>query len=268
MHTKFGLRLQQHDQAGILYRLIMRFEEAEISILGDKLTPSTFDIKDLAEVLTSIDDLLVNATPNSTTEITIGLNSISEGSVKLGFATAVVGLLTATLPRIADTIAAEETSTLPYKTRRSLVALREVAKRKNVAVSFPGSDGGAVILNKDTSVEIANPVRGQTEQTVRVLRAGGKSPRGMFEAPQGNTIYVNLTEDQAIRCGKLLYEQVKLHGTGTWDPETHALISFNPDEISKPIRSTQDQAVRRLGDVLKQLDPNMLPDIRREGVMV
>jgi len=245
----------------------MRLEEAEISILGDNLTPSTFDIKDLAEVLTSIDELLVSATPESTSEITIGLNSISEGSVRLGLATAVVGLLTATLPRIADTIATETTSTLPYKARRSLVALREVAKRRNVAVSFLGSDGGEVIFNRDTSVEIAEPVRGRTEQTVRVLRAGGKSPRGMFEAPQGNTIYVDLTEEQAIRCGKLLYEKIKLYGTGTWDPESLALISFKPDKISKPIRSTQDQAVRRLGDVLRQLDPRLLPDIRHEGVM-
>jgi hypothetical protein len=53
----------------------------------------------------NFDELITSSQPGDASDVSISLNGISEGSVKLRLATATLGLLTSTLPMIADNIA-------------------------------------------------------------------------------------------------------------------------------------------------------------------
>jgi hypothetical protein len=239
-------------------------EAAEIRIIGDSLTPSNFDIKDLAEVLAGIDDVLINTASPENEKPKVCLQGIQEGSVKLQLVTAATGVLAITLPFIGDSIANGNTSKLPYKARQSIVALQGKIKKKKYSIELP-TRSGCTILSSDTRISFSKPVKGITELRARVLRAGGKHPKGMFEAPSGDELYVDLTPEQAKLCGKHLYGQVKLKGIGSWNPETLELIAFKAESVI-PVETQDIEATfDRLGSLLAAIKDEDLTNIRQTG---
>lgn len=192
------------------------------------------------------------------------LHGIQEGSVRLQLVTAAIGILSTTLPFIGDLIANNNTSQLPFKSRHSIVKLQQIIKKKNISIEVPTSYG-KTILSPETKISFYKPIKGVTELRARVLRVGGKSPRGMFEAPSGSILYVDLTPEQAKLCGKNLYNQVKLKGIGSWNPETHELVAFKADSVVPVETKDVKDAFDRLALLLKDINDDDLISIRQTG---
>lgn len=239
-------------------------EAAEIRIIGDSLVPSNFDIKELAEVLSGIGDVLINTASPGNEKPKVCLQGIKEGSVRLQLVTATAGMLAVTLPFIGDSIASNDTSKLPYKARQSIVALQGKIKKKKYSIEIPTSFG-RTIISENTKILFSKPVKGFTELRARVLRAGGKHPKGMFEAPSGDELYVDLTPEQAILCGKHLYGLVKLKGVGSWNPETLELVDFKAESVMPVETQDIEAAFNRLSSLLAVIKDEDLTSIRRTG---
>lgn len=236
-----------------------------LSIVGDGLRPSNFDVRDLSEVLVGIEDLVKSMDQRAGQDAKICLESISEGSVKLKLVSTAMGLLASTLPLVAQAVHSRETESLPAEARKSLHRLVGIVNKKDVSILLPGNYESPVFIDSETQVNVPRPIRGPSEIVAKVYRAGGKNPKGMFESPAGGFLYLDLSEAQAVVCGKNLYSRMRIKGVGTWDSETNSLIDFKPESVVPMPEHEREEAISRLGAIFANIDMSRLEDIRREG---
>jgi hypothetical protein len=240
-------------------------DTSTLSIIGDGLRPSNFDVRDLSEILVGIEDLVKSVHYESDADAKVCLELISEGSVRLRLVSTVVGLLANTLPVVAQAIESGETVKLPIEVRRSLLNLVGITKRRNVGIQLPSNSLAPVVLDAETEIVVPRPIKGPSEIVAKVFRAGGKTPKGMFEGPSGSFLFLDLSEDQAVLCGKNLYARMRLRGIGTWDSETNLLIDFKPETVSPIIEHERVEAISRLREIFSNIDMSILAEIREEG---
>lgn len=242
-------------------------DSSTVKVIGNDLRPSNFDVRELTEVLTALDNLVRSTTPlgESDEAATMCLDSIGEGSVKLRLVSATLGLITGALATVSGSVAEGDTATLPPTTRRALADLVEITRKRKLAVEFPHGSDSVVTVDQNTIVAPPVQVSGPTQIVSTVFRAGGRNPRGMFEAPDGTSLFLSLTEEQAVLCGQSLYSRVRLKGEGVWDADSHELVGFHLESIEQVPDQNQEDAIRRLGPILDLVDCDRIARRRSEG---
>jgi len=79
-------------------------------------------------------------------------------------------------------------------------------------------------------------ISGTTSLFGRCIQVGGATPKVVLLAHDGNKHHIEVSEDDAKRFAKNLYEEMTIEGTAEWDAKTLEIISFRVSEMH-PYRS-------------------------------
>lgn len=95
---------------------------------------------------------------------------------------------------------------------------------------------GREVVRIDASfdVEVHRPIRGASVLFGRLLRIGGQEPRVALRLGDGRLVTGNATEEVARRIASMLYQDVGLRATVSWDPRTWEVVTFQAMGFAEP----------------------------------
>jgi hypothetical protein len=238
------------------------YTSLELHLTGQNLSPGSIRSKDLAELITAVEEMvaaqIIHEHPKIKKEsISVGLENIVPGSIGLQFKPNDSLLTSSAALRITEGIKAGKFNQLPNATLQPLRIISAFAKRHHCNAEFYERNGQAKLLAVITpELEIPETVflKGETTLYGKVLRAGGADenhPRIQVRTITGQLIYCQTTKKLAKIAAQKLYEQIGLVGTAQWDSETLEIESFFAEKIDdyedQPITDSFDELSQRFG---------------------
>lgn len=257
----------------------------EIRFIGGDARPADIRASELAEVLKSIENMLVAEVQTENREISrealgISLTQIEDQSVGLRFATRLPSLVVPVFLLISQCVRTNsyaELTNASTQNLRSLVNFAHERKYRAELISYwsethdRSSDQADVraVIDENTRVTEARVLEGRTTLYGRVVRAGGRSPKIMFET-RGRILYCDATERIARQAGERLYLPCGLEGTAKWDADTLDLQEFVAESVvpfeNRNVADAFAQIRARFGqyfDAIEDVDA-FVADLRRD----
>ena len=237
----------------------------EIRLAGKAMIPGAVRSHELAEVIASIEEMIVSVVPAQNLglhkdEIVVGLASIQDGSIRLGFNSLMASVVVAGYLSVAEAVRTEDFSALPYDSRVALRKIVAFTRHHQCVAELLSPQDDTLIASITPATAVAEPglVRGQTTLYGQIQRVGGKSPRVMFETITGETIYCETSKQLAQQLGHRLYEFAEITGMASWNPngwqlEEFQIESFIPSEGKTP-EETIIELKRLVGQYFDDID--------------
>lgn len=210
----------------------------EIRLDGIGVSPSTVRIKDLTDIISSFEEIMIDLTKKEypdidTNDIVIGLSEILGGSAKFRFQSFLPSML-ATFVTFTQAIANNDYKHIPLEPIRKMT---ECSKRLQCNIEFRKSFDSKIPLAKITpNTHITAPenqyIEGQTTIYGIIERIGGKDPTVMVTLLNGQTIYSKINAEFAKKIASKLYNWVGLIGTALWELESYKIVSFEISDIT------------------------------------
>lgn len=210
----------------------------EIRLDGIGVSPSTVKIKDLTDIISSFEEIMIYLTKREypdidTDEIVIGLSEVLDGSAKFRFQSFLPAILT-TFVTFTQAIANNNYKHVPLDPIRKM---SECSKKLKCNIEFRKSVDSKTPLAKITpNTNITAPedqyIEGQTTIYGVIERVGGKDPTVMVTLLNGQTVYSKINAEFAKKIASRLYNCVGLIGTARWDLESYKIVSFEISDIT------------------------------------
>jgi hypothetical protein len=214
----------------------------EIRFTGGGILPKSIRAGEMAEVLSSFEDMLsslvmVDHPKLTKDDLIVGLINIQGGSVRLQFSSQLPEAVIPAFLQISKSVKEQKFNMLPSNTIKSLQTFSSFLHKKGCSADFVTINGRVKVLATMTpDVEIA-PVEyigGDTTIYGEVIRVGGREPKAMVETVDGTTVYCDIAnEDLAREVGEHLYLMTKLDGTAKWDARSLNLEEFKITKVSE-----------------------------------
>lgn len=208
-----------------------------IRVSGDKISPLAMRGKELAILIETFDELMVaNTTNTDDNRMIVSATSIESGSIRLGFASALMSTLLASYVSIGSVINSQVYDQTDTKKRAMLRRLVSFVQRHQCEIQlleYPNNKFIMAKITPDTVVPDTDLFKTEVQVYGYIIRVGGKEPRVMFERDIGGTYYCTVTEDLAIDMGRHLYDEVSVSGIGKWDPYTLDLVELQINKMNK-----------------------------------
>jgi hypothetical protein len=231
-----------------------------IRLTGQEVAPGHLRSKEIAEIITAVEDLIAAVTVQhhkdlELDQIRIGLSSMASGSMTLTFDPNLEPLTVPAAQEIGLAIAENQVQRLPHMAYKPLGILQAFARRHDGTVEF-GTLNGSVqllgILDEQTVIPTPILLTGDTELYGRVTRVGGATdPTVQFRViGTDELIYCKASEEIACEVAVRLYKQVGLRGTASWDFFTRKMESFTIEEILPFEEVSAVEAFAELREVL------------------
>jgi hypothetical protein len=239
--------------------------ELTVDLYGRDVRPGTVSSREIADVIVAVEEMLVAIAlrddPDSQAEdLLVGLVSVSEGSLKLGFDSPKRRPVVAALGLVTAAVLSGNFTPLPNKSVDSLRVLSSFSKRHQGEVHLGA--GSTEVPEAIVRPELVLPeralVRGTTTIHGRVIRVGGRRPRVMIETLSGATVYSDASPEIAKELAGQLYEMAAMDGTAVWDPDQWALEEFRIEEFrpygTASHAETLEALTRELGPYYQDID--------------
>lgn len=240
-------------------------ELMEIKFTGEDIFPETIRAKELADILTSIEESLTNIiikeNPDiSIEELVIGLVNIEEGSAKLRFKSTLQVLTLSAFTLLSSSIATNDFTKVPIATIKSVKTISDFTKQRNCIAEFRAhADSANPLASLTPSSEIIIPeafqLTGETIIYGKVMRVGGATPKVVIKLSDRQTVYCDVMEDLAKEIGHKLYSWVGLSGIAQWNTEDYSLDSFKIEKITEyediPLSKSMSELSSVVGKYLK-----------------
>lgn len=234
-------------------------QSVELKIIGQKISPEQFKIKELTEILSNFEKLLIeimiDQDPSlSKDNITIGLVGIDEGSVSLSLKSAFAILSAVTL--ISFSIQKKDFNLLPHNAIEPTKKIFNFVKNNKYDLHIiPDNKIEKTVKITPESIfeeEENELIRGNTTLYAKVERVGNISrPSVWLQIDKNNHITSHINSDMAIDIAKYLYQWIGVKGEAVWNIKTRKIVSFQIEEIGEKIRPITE-AVDELSDVLNK----------------
>lgn len=220
----------------------MKRERVEVTIVGAEVNPEQVPLKDLVDVLTSIDRVIQSYLAAELDELPGGallsLVGIRPGSENLVFSTQASVLPAWSV--ITGALDMGEIDSLPSETHRELWSFSQSLERRKWELSIHEDlELGICQATLGVNAKLQPPaepviIQGTTSLHGRCLRVGGAiRPKAEVRLSATNQIlHVELTEDVAKDLAKRLYEEVVLEGKATWYAETWEIKKFRVTDVT------------------------------------
>lgn len=211
----------------------------EINLTGEGIRPGSIRSKDIAQVITSVEDMiaamLAHDNPNiNKDDVIIGLSSISRGSLALGFDTPLSGLATVAYERIIDAINREIFDRLPSAAISAIEELAKVSRRCNTEIELQSKDETTHLIAIITPETRVTPATYITEKTVlygEVSRVGGDEPKVRIKFIDGTALSCPISKQLALQLASRLYDIVAMRGVAKWRVSDLILEEFTIEQI-------------------------------------
>ncbi|MEI8572616.1 hypothetical protein U737_07620 [Methylomonas sp. LW13] len=255
-------------------------EQIKIRLTGEGISPGLVRSRELAEILESVEDMMVSESLRKDPtikkdDIIIGLCRIEDKSIGLIFNATLTSIVIPAF--ISTSIAIEEGNfdTLTPQTIRSLEVISNFSKKHNCDAEFSSSKSNLIITKITPQTEIPKPkvIVGNTEITGKILRVGGKKPRAMLELMDGSVLYCDVQENMAQELGHRLYKTALFSGVATWnirDLEIEEFQIMEFEEIQQvPVNKMLKELSKEIGYYFKDIEDvsAFVSTLRRDGGM-
>lgn len=214
-------------------------EEIRIRLKGQGIRPGLIRSKEIAEILESIEDMVVSETlkadPTLSKEhIIVGIYAIEDRSIGLKFKTTMASVVIPAFLATAEAIGNEDFDSLAPQTVKSLQVISNFSKKHTCNAIF-GTNGQTEIaaITPNTQIPLPTYIVGLSEIVGKVIRVGGKKPKAMIELTDGTTMYCEVPENIAKELGHQLYSLARFYGLAKWDSKTLELEEFQITSVEE-----------------------------------
>ena len=224
-----------------------------IKFIGRGMVPGTIRSRELADIIDSFEEMLacVVADRHSNVEkddVLVGLATIADGSIRLGFNTPMASVVVAAYLSVASAINQSDFTPLP---NNSLIALNKIitfTRRHDCVAELlsPGTDEHIASITPETDTKVSGLVQGQTTIYGRILRVGGKTPRVMIETISGDNLSCVVSLEIARELGERLYEFAEFFGIASWNPNNWKIVEFRIQSFAVSSVKTPEQTMNEL----------------------
>ncbi len=233
-------------------------EIIELSFRGEGIRPDNLKASEVADLIASYEDALLNIIGRDHPEINldevfISLIQIDENSVHLKFKPKVVGTIIAAAIAINTALNTNQYATLPFKSVESLNKIWSFTKRRNCTGEISGGEEIPVAqITPETEIKISDEFFYQGDTTIygKVERVGGAVPRVRVKLDDDQIIYTEVKESEAKRLAKDLYEVVCLKGTAKWRKENLKIEDFKLEQVVDFHDTPISEAIKELKGVI------------------
>jgi len=208
----------------------------EFRFLGEGMSPGNIRLGELADVLSSIEQIVAGMVGRPVEEVVLGLTKVTSKSAGYSFGSKASDAAAA-LETWSDAVKSEDISSLPAHVREPSKKVLSFTRKHNCTtrVSRAGKRRPLVEITPDSVIEPAAPAPlvGHTTLYGYAMRIGGVSPRLMIRvmgAEEPITVDV-ATKHLAREIGNRLYTSVGLSGRAEWHSLTSAMLSFRAEEL-------------------------------------
>lgn len=239
----------------------------EIKFEKNGLYPEIIRARELAEVITSIEEMLTSLielkpdSKSSNQPVTIGISSIHAGSIVLRFKSQTHPReLFSEYQRVTEAIGNNALDTLPYFCTEALKRVHDFAISKlGSTATFSSSNNEIpnVYFSSNSVLDFPSKkfIYGRTTIYGIILRIGGMNPRLALKTSLDNTIYSDITESLAKQLGERIYNWVGLSGNAVWEADSMNLHSFLPETIidyqNTDLSKTYNELTLKFGGSIK-----------------
>lgn len=214
-------------------------DDVTLTLDGKDVSPETVDARDLAYILENLARAVrevAYAAGDSPESVQMSLTSVVTGSSGYTFTANNPGRAhTAT---VVSAIELGDGTALPFKARKCLSAIHGRIRKHNWTLEIAGKTQSGhpyrTLIRPKARLFDAPRIWGDTSILATIIKAGGESGRRIAEIRMTDGSHFTAkvsTVDLAKRLGKLLYEQVELHGKAIWNAESNLLDTFTITSI-------------------------------------
>lgn len=252
-------------------------EKIKIRLRGNGVKPGQIRSKDIAEILESIEDLVIaetmktNPTLNKD-EIVVGIYAIEDESIGLKFKTTLAAFVIPAFISAINSIDRNDFDSLAPQSLNSLKTISSFTKKYACdAIIGSGTLNETTIITPATEIPQPTYIYGQTEIIGKVIRVGGKSPKAMIELTDGSTLYCEVPEPIAKELGHQLYSLARFAGYAKWNSKTLDLDEFTITSVNEFTNTAPELIIQELaslfGDKFLKIEnvDNFISNLRQNG---
>lgn len=250
----------------------------QLHLTGSDISPGKMRSKDLAVVMTAVEEMIssyISAKHPEVKgeEVMIALETINEGSLTLNFKPNVEEYSISAIQDIAGFIEKKRINELPFKTRKSIQEIRNIAFKRKFNAEFytiNGSKDYLTSINSSVEIPVSSNLRGETTLYGTIIRVGGQDPTVMIKTIDGETLYCAAKSSVVRQAGKKLYETVGVRGEAEWDIETMRIKEFTILEFTEyediPVDESFSELSSKFGKKFNLLGNanNFVAELRKE----
>ena len=215
----------------------------ELRFFGGGVSPETVRVKELVELITSIEDSLLATVLKDNPEIDpkdiyISLVEIKDKSEGLRFLPNLKEVVVPAFLAITSAISTSNFSQLTSKTLDKLLPIQKFIKDRNCEAEFKLNDQTLATIGSDyldwnkAAIAQRRFTYGETVVYAKVLRTGGKRPTVALQIRGIQSLFfLEVSQIMARNLGMKLYETVKLSVDARWEIGSYQLIDFRIKEI-------------------------------------
>ncbi len=243
----------------------------EIRITGENILPSNFRSKDLAEVITAVEEALVALVVNDYADfdkedVAVGLTDVREGSVVLHFSSPLRGVVLPAYTQTTEAIRSGVYDGLPTQTVSSIKKMTRFSRRRNCALEFKSATSATretvATITPETQIINQPYLLGATTIYGKVMRVGGKGDPGVMLDTGSEIINCKIDRKLALSLAKefghRLYQWVGVYGSAKWNPANYLTEAFTIERIIEYEDGSLADAFAALsvavGDSFKKID--------------
>jgi len=224
---------------------------------GEKLSPDTIRVGELAALLEAIEDSLsavvIAQHPTLTKEnLLIGLSSIKPGSIQLEFSTKLPEIVVPAFRQISQSIRSGTFSQLPPPSYPAFERITGFLRKNQAQADLIVSNGKRKTLAtipSDFEVPKSNYIEGHTTIYGTLVRVGGVEPKAEIKTVNERTIFCPFPRELASQLGGLLYQEVGVTGQAKWDSTTYQLVEFRIQGLTAYQQTSISQAFAELREL-------------------
>jgi hypothetical protein len=238
----------------------------EIRLSGKSMVPGTIRSKEIAEVITAIEDMIASLVLQKNPDlgrdsVIVGLADIQQKSIGLIFKPNLPDLVLPATLQIGNSIATGDFSRLPSKALAALEVLTGFARKHDCEAELATHNGKRqqlAIITPATKIPARELLNGETVVYGEITRVGGADPKIQFKTLDGQLIYCTATKLMVKKAGEQLYTKVGMRGAAKWDPETNAIDELHVtailDYVETPLTDAFEQLSVLIGKSFSTVD--------------
>jgi hypothetical protein len=222
-------------------------------LAGHAMVPGAIRSHDLAELIDSFEEMIACVVADrhlniKKDDVVIGLASLGDGSIRLGFKSVVPSVVIPAYLSVASAVNKNEFTSLPSSSRRALDKIISFTRRHHCVAELHSPDNDELIasITPSTNTQVSGLAQGLTTIYGRILRVGGKNPRVTVETVSGDSIYCDVSFEIAQELGRRLYEFAEFSGMATWNPNGWQIEEFRIESFASSATKTPEQGMNEL----------------------
>lgn len=234
----------------------------EVNVSGDGITPESLTIKDIVNVLVSVEKIVDAVVSHNRPDLVIEkqnmlrLSSLTEGSLNFAYSTPYKETGPA-LKKVGDVAEEGDSTHLPTDARIPVLELLKFSKDHHSNIEFREVSKARprlALLTPETVIS-APPesalIAGKTTLYGELRRIGGDQPKAHIRLfTDGNIHGCDVsTPELAREIAQHLYKTIGVRGSAKWEVETMKLHSFCIEELTPYRQTTLTEAFDSLSEV-------------------